>query len=739
MSNKFIRVVSLACSLLFFITIQSAERKPNIIVILADDVGYSDIGCYGSEIQTPNLDKLAANGLRFTQFYNTARCCPTRAALMTGLYSHQAGMGHMTDSKLDLDGFRGTLNTSCVTIAEALKPTGYRTYMTGKWHVTAHARPDSPKASWPCGRGFDRYYGTIMGAGNYFDPAMLTRDSTPITPMIDTEYKPEHYYYTDAITDNSIRYVDEHKRDYTDAPFFMYIAYTAAHWPLHARDEDIAKYKGKYDAGYDAIRKARFERMKQLGVIDPKWTNNETVGDWSKVEHKEWEARCMEVYAAQLDRMDQGIGRIVATLEKNGQLDNTLIFFLQDNGACAEPIGRTGKESRSEKPTLPPMKAGDFVLSTRPKQTRDGRPVLGGPNIMPGPDDTFISYGRDWANVSNTPFREYKHWVHEGGISTPLIAYWPKGISAHGELRSQPGHLIDIMATCLDVAGTAYPSEFAGNKITPLEGKSLRPAFENKRIDRDAIFWEHEGNRAVRKDKWKLVAKGPAGKWELYDMEADRTETQDLASSQPAKVEELVAKWEAWAHRAQVLPWAWTPRYGAKPGDGSDEKGKKNKAIKGNGQFSKETKFNLKQGDELSNEAAPATGSRAFHIFAEITEMAKDGVILAQGGSAEGFTLYLKDSKAYFALRRGGKLSYITTKEANTAKTATIEADLDKEGGMTLNIDGKKVSEGKAPGLLNRTPQDALSVGHDTNAAVGEYEAPFKFEGKLGKVILELK
>ena len=732
-SRKMLALLALALSLMAC----AADKKSNIIVILADDVGYSDIGCYGSEIATPNLDKLAANGLRFTQFYNTSRCCPTRAALLTGLYSHQAGMGHMTENHLDLDGFRGTLNDTCVTIAEALKPAGYRTYMTGKWHVTAHTKLDGPKDSWPLGRGFDRYYGTIMGAGNYFDPALLVRDSTPITPLVDPEYKPARYYYTDAITDNSIRYVEEHKRDHAAAPFFMYVAYTAAHWPLHALEEDIAKYKGRYDAGYDAIRAARFERMKQLGVIDPKWNNNATVGDWKVVEHKEWEARCMEVYAAQIDRMDQGIGRLVAALDKSGQLDDTLIFFLQDNGACAEALGRSGKESRSEKITFKPMPPGEPFMSTRPKQTRDGRAVLGGPSVMPGPDDTFISYGRDWANVSDTPFREYKHWVHEGGISTPLIAHWPARIKAKGELRAQPGHLIDIMATCVDVAGAPYPAEFKGRKITPLEGRSLLPAFENKALERTGIFWEHEGNRAVRDGKWKLVAKGPAGKWELYDMELDRTETQDLASSQPAKVEELAAKWEAWAHRAHVLPWAWSPQYGEK----ASAADAKNKALKNAGKFSKETIFDLKQGAELSGENAPATGARAFQISAEIVQFAKSGVILAQGGTAEGFTLYIEASKPVFAIRRGGKLTSIAAKEALAPNAAAIklEAALDIDGSMTLSIDGKKVAEGKAPGLLTRTPTDALSVGQDTNAAVGDYTAPFKFEGKLGKVRLELK
>ncbi len=645
---------------------------------------------------------------------------------MTGLYSHQAGMGAMADSPTDQDGYRGTLNRNCVTIAEALKPAGYRTYMAGKWHVTAFSKPDSPKESWPCGRGFERFYGTIVGAGNYFDPAMLTRDNTPITPFVDPEYKPEKFYYTDAIADNSIRYVDEHARDHAADPFFMYVAFTAAHWPLHARDEDIAKYKGKFDAGYDVIRAARFERQKQLGVLDPKWKNNATVGGWAAVKNKEWEARCMEVYAAQIDRMDQGIGRLVTVLGKNGQLDNTLIFFMQDNGACAESLGRTGTATRAEKPTMDPMKPGDIFLATRAQRTRDGHPVLGGTGVLPGPEDTYISYGRDWANVSDTPFREYKHWVHEGGISTPLIVHWPAGINARNELRAQPGHLIDIMATCLDVAGAPYPAEFAGNKITPLEGKSLRPAFENKAIERDAIFWEHEGNRAVRAGKWKLVAKGPAGKWELYDMEADRTETQDMASAQPAKVDELVAKWEAWAKRANVLPWISSPQYGAKPGDEA-------------AQTPAKIKFELKHGDQLSGKDAPAVGKRAFRVEAAIDAAAPDGVIVAQGGGAEGFTIYMKESKLHFAIRRAGKITLAAAKDAVAPKSFKVEAVLDSGGAMTLSIDGAKVADGKAPGLLTRTPSEPLAVGEDTNSPVGDYAGPFKFEGKIGQVIIELK
>jgi arylsulfatase A-like enzyme len=539
-----------------------AER-PNIIVILSDDMGFCDLGCYGSEIKTPNLDALAAGGLRFTQFYNTARCCPSRAALLTGLYSHQAGVGHMTDSHHDLDGYLGDLNDRCVTIPQVLKPAGYGTYMVGKWHVTSHVGPNGPKYNWPIQRGFDQFYGTILGAGNFFDPGALTRQNTMISAFNDPEYKPQQYYYTEALSDQACRMMDDHQKAHAAQPFFLYMAYTAAHWPMHALEKDIAKYKGKYDGGYEPIRKARFERMKQMGLIDPTWDLSPREGDWDKVENKAWEARCMEVYAAMIDNMDQGIGRIVETLKKNGQFDNTLILFMQDNGGNLETVGRQGNVARKAEPSLPKLPPEHINLSGRPKQTRDGYPVLSGTGVMPGPSDTFIAYGKSWANVSNTPFREYKHFVHEGGIATPLIAHWPAGITRKNELEKQPGHLIDVMATCVDLAGADYPKEFAGKAITPMEGRSLRPAFKGEAISRDAIFWEHEGNRAVREGDWKLVATAAGGKWELYNMAVDRTEMHDLATSEPQRATDLATKWEAWAKRAHVLPWPYKPAYGA--------------------------------------------------------------------------------------------------------------------------------------------------------------------------------
>jgi arylsulfatase len=553
------RFASLAIALLSSATILAADPpRPNIVVILSDDMGFSDLGCYGGEIATPNLDSLAARGLRFTQFYNTARCCPTRASLLTGLYPHQAGVGHMMEDS-GKPGYRGNLNTDCRTIAEVLKPAGYRTYAVGKWHVTRFAGKDGPKDNWPTHRGFDRFYGTIHGAGSYYDPSSLVRDDTMISPYADSEYKPATYYYTDAITEHAVRFITDNGKDPMAKPFFLYVAYTAAHWPMHALPEDVAKYKGKYDAGYEPIRKARFERAAKLGLIDPNQTMSPQAEDWDKVPDKKWEAACMEVYAAMIDRMDQGIGRLIAALRRTGQFEDTLILFLQDNGGCAEPMGRTGNKDhpnieRPDKPTFPAMKPEEFATAgSVPKQTRDGYPIRMGPKAMPGGPDTYVAYGRGWANVSNTPFREYKHWVHEGGISTPLIAHWPHGITTKGELRKEPGHLIDIAATAYELAGAKYPKE-----ATPLEGKSLVPVFANKPIERDAIYWEHEGNRALRAGDWKLVSKH-GQPWELYDISKDRVEGNDIASGHPEVVKELSAKYEAWAKRAMVEPWPVNP------------------------------------------------------------------------------------------------------------------------------------------------------------------------------------
>lgn len=507
--------IAAICNLVVPAAVHAQEhKKPNIVVILADDLGYSDIGCYGGEINTPNLDRLAENGLRFTNFFNTARCCPSRAALLTGLYSHQAGVGHMTEN-FNLPGYQGGLNRECVTIAEMLRLVGYRNYMAGKWHLSSNLNMKAPNDSWPLGRGFDRFYGTIPGGGNYFSPNGLVRDQTPI------EAPKEGYYYTDAISDNAVQFIRDHQKDHAKSPFFLYVAYTSPHWPLHALKEDIARYRGKYRAGWDTLRPQRQKKMLELGIIESNWkmpaTDTGPFKDLTEKQIDELDLR-MAIYAAQVDRMDQGIGRVIDTLTKEGLLNDTLVLFMADNGACAEIIERgTGGE-------------------------------MGG-------RDSFTSYGVGWAWFSNGFLRLFKHWVHGGGVSSPLIVHWPARIpaSAHGQLRRQPGHLIDIMATCVDIAGAKYPTEYQGHKITPLVGKSLAPAFAGKNIERDAIFWEHEGNKAVLFYPWKLVAKHP-GTWELYNLAKDRAETNDLAKSEPERVRELAARWTGWAERSNVFP-----------------------------------------------------------------------------------------------------------------------------------------------------------------------------------------
>jgi arylsulfatase A-like enzyme len=490
--------------------------RPNIIVILVDDMGFSDIGCYGSEIPTPNLDRLAAGGLRFTEFYNTGRCCPTRASLMTGLYSHQAGMGHMTEDR-GQDGYRGDLNKSCVTIAEVLRTAGYRTAMTGKWHVTKFVSPAdaAKKFNWPVQRGFDHYFGIIQGGADYFRPNPLTSENEHVQPG-------SGFYTTDAFVDNAIRFVDQ-----GDAakPFFLYVAFNAPHFPLMAPQDEIAKFRGKYRIGWDRLREERHAKQIELGVVEAKWPLSPrppAVRAWDQVSPAEQDRfdHIMAIYAAVVAHMDRSVGRLVNALRDRKQLDNTLILFLSDNGANAE----SGPNGRLE-----------------------GKP--------PGATGSDVYEGQSWATLSNTPLRRYKHFNHEGGIATPLIAHWPGRITTSGELRRQPGHLIDVMATCVELSGARYPAEYKGHAILPMEGKSLLPAFDNRPIERDALYWEHEGNAAIRVGEWKLVRLGRRGAWELYDLKEDRTELHDLAASEPKRAAQLAAKWDAWAMRTHVKPY----------------------------------------------------------------------------------------------------------------------------------------------------------------------------------------
>ncbi len=498
-------------------------HRPNIIVIMADDLGYSDLGCYGGEIPTPNIDRLAEDGIRFTRFYNGGRSVPTRAALLTGLYAHQAGAGAMVSPHDDRPGYRGRLNESCATFAEILREEGYQTFMTGKWHVTHYEyndpEPTLHPESWPLQRGFDSFFGTLAGAGSFFDPVSLMRDNDFIEPW-------EDFYYTDAISHQAVRYIEGADKD---RPFLLYMPHVAPHWPLHAREEHIDKFRGVYDIGWDSLRKERYARMKGMGLVSENWPlspRDEDVQSWEDTPNKEWEAHRMAVYAAQVYSMDLGVGRVIRALERHDLLENTLIIFLSDNGASHEVIQGT--------------------------ETRHGYFARGGttPEIFPGGPDTYASYGRAWANAGNTPYRRFKRWMHEGGIATPFIAHWP-GVIEQGRIERHVAHIIDLMPTFIEASGAEYPEKLNGNSLTPLEGISFLPLLEGRnQPEHEALFWEHLGYRAMLSGDWKIVSEG--GDWELFNLADDRTELNNLAGQLPERVKEMSEMWEEWAERANV-------------------------------------------------------------------------------------------------------------------------------------------------------------------------------------------
>lgn len=562
---------------LAFASSLKADKRPNVLLILADDMGYSDLSCMGDPvIQTPTLDNLAERGVLFTQFYNGARSCPSRASLLTGLYAHQAGIGNMVED-LGQPGYQGDLNAHCVTIAEVLKTSGYSTYAVGKWHVTGKLSEEE-NGNWPLQRGFDHFYGTILGAGSYYEPSGLCRQNHYISPGDDHCYKPEHYYYTDAIGDNALLFLKKHEQRKENQPFFMYMAFTAPHWPMHAQENDIAPYKGQFDEGWDLLRAKKEKKMKDLGLLPSgfigMWRDS-SVPLWINESDKEWESRNMEVYAAMISSMDRNIKKVVDFLKENDRFDNTLILFLSDNGGCAEGYGRAKQAQVVKKPdntgyrnigtTIPTIKAFGPTYATWPYQTRDGRPVHVGRGVMSGSDSTYIAIGAGWANYSNTPYTLYKHYIHEGGISTPLIVSWPAGIKKRGEKRRQAGHIIDIMATVLDVCNAIYPKYYKGNVITPLEGISLKPFFNSELTVERKLYWEHGSKAGIRNGDWKLVRQSPRGcgwgqlkdfaPWELYNICEDRTELHDLSGSYPYLVEELKLEWEKWAERCMVKPY----------------------------------------------------------------------------------------------------------------------------------------------------------------------------------------
>jgi arylsulfatase len=516
----------------------SVTTRPNVVLIVADDLGYSDLGCYGGEIHTANLDRLAGRGVRLTRFYNTARCSPSRASLLTGLYPHQTGIGILTNDDRPT-GYPGSLNDRCVTMAELLRQAGYATCLSGKWHLCNDTR--RPNDAWPTRRGFDRFFGTLIGCGSYYHPATLTRGEV----NVEQECLDPDFFYTDAISREAVAFIREARATGSGRPFFLYTAFTAPHWPLHALEADIRRYDHVYDNGWDALRQRRMAALIELGIAQPDTELSErdpAEPAWSDAAHKEWQARRMQVYAAQVEGMDRGIGQIASALEETGCLDNTLFLFLSDNGASAEELPK-GDLERFRRRT-------DILRH----HTRDGRPVHIGndPGVPPGAEDTYASYGRAWANLSNTPFRMYKEWTHEGGIAAPFIVHWPAGGLDQGGLLRTPYQLNHVLPTVLEAAGVEYPTEFAGRQVPPLEGRSMLAGFRGRPEPPGPLYWEHIGNAAIRRDRWKLVREH-GRPWELYDVEADPTERIDLAGDHPERVAELAADWDRWAQAAGVL------------------------------------------------------------------------------------------------------------------------------------------------------------------------------------------
>lgn len=504
--------------------------RPNVVIVLVDDMGWSDLGCYGSEIPTPNIDALAAGGLRYTQFYNTARCSTTRASLLTGLYPHQAGMGYLDGLiRPNSTGTTGRLSERCVTMAEVLREAGYFTAMAGKWHL------GQQNGTPPWKRGFHRALNSPYGE-IYFPTGSQTREPAR-TVYLDGRPIPREspelgrdWYSTDLWVEFGLKFIDEARAE--QKPSFFYLAHGAPHFPLMAPAETVAQHRGKYLEGWDALRARRHARQLEMGLVDAAWApapRPPATPAWADVSAEERDRfdAIMAVYAAMIDRIDRSIGTLVEGLRARGELDNTLILLLSDNGGNAE---------------------------SGPRGVARGTPI-GGP-------DSTVFLGMNWAWLTNTPFFRFKHFTHEGGISTPLVAHWPRGIPAarNGKLEPQPGHLVDLMATVVDVCGATYPAEYAGHPILPCEGVSLRPSFSGEPLGRtEPIYWEHEGNRALRDGKWKLVMKY-RGPWELYDIEADRTERNNLAAKYPQRVAAMAARWEAWAARSFVDAWTGPAR-----------------------------------------------------------------------------------------------------------------------------------------------------------------------------------
>lgn len=692
-------LLCLAAAAAAFGSAAAAESRPNILVILADDLGYSDLGCYGGEIATPHLDGLARRGVRFTQLYNSARCCPSRASLMTGLYPSQAGIGDFTTAQPHPQrgpGYLGRLTEHCATLAEVLKPAGYACYYVGKWHLHHETGPIR--------RGFDEFYGyTFDHSHDQYDAAYYQRlpaDRVPeIAPPAD------EFYATDVFNEYALEFLRQGQA--RKGPWFLFLGHSSPHFPIQAPAARADKYDATYLRGWDVLREARFERMRQIGLIDgDRWKltprslvpvdRDDIANGFPGQPNPAWDsldadrqrdlARRMAVFAAMVEALDQGVGRIVQHLQATGQLDNTLIVFLSDNGACYEwgPYGFDG-----------PSRQGITTLHTGDDVRR-----IGGPG-------THQAYGSAWANLGNTPFRLYKHFTHEGGISTPCIAHWPQGIGTPDRWIRQPAHVMDLMPTLIEAAGADYPATLAGRTIQRLEGTSLLPAMRGKPLPERELGFEHQGARAYRQGDWKLVwsKRMPHEiRWELYNLAQDRCETHDLAEQHPQRVQTMAAAWERWARRVQVI-------------------------------YDGPTATDMGRPDPAAT--SPRIDGRNLLVTGRVTRRAARGVIVAQGGREQGYAVHLLDDKLAFDVRVDGRVTRIISQDV-VPLVFRFRAELN-DLQMLLGVDGRQVARGRSPGLIPVQPKDGQSVGRDELSAAGDYEPPNPLQGEVTELRVEAK
>ncbi len=680
--------------------IATAADQPNIIVVLADDLGYSDLGCYGGEIKTPNIDSLAANGARFTQVYNSARCCPSRASLMTGVYPSQAGIGDFTTQTPDRKrgpGYLGRLRDDCVTIAEVLKPAGYGCYYVGKWHL----HPETG----PIKRGFDEFYGyTNAHSHDQYDADYYIRLPEGRKKEIDPSR--DEFYATDVFNQYAIEFIRMGQA--SEKPWFVFLGHSSPHFPVQAPPERADAYDDTYQRGWDVLREERFERMKQIGLIDSeRWKlppreivpvdRDDIANGFPGQQNPAWDsldadrkrdlARRMAVFAAMVEGVDEGVGKILGHLQKTGDLDNTLILFMSDNGACYEwgPFGFDGRSRRGETK----LSTGDNVRSI-------------------GDRGSYQSYGSGWANLGNTPFRMYKHFTHEGGICTPLIAHWPSGIGVSEDWIRKPAHLMDILPTLIEVADAEYPTTFNGTNITPVEGTSLLPVMRGANAPPRTIGFDHQAAHAWRDGDWKAVYSKRMPnelKWELYNLADDRCETNDLAEQYPERVEAMAAAWQTWAERVGVV---------------QKSKAKSNKNA-----------VDAKALSMAPSTQSPRVANRPLNIEVTIRSDKPHGVAIAQGGNQHGFALHFINGHPAFDVRVNGIVSRITS-EATVTGTVTLKATLTKNA-MTLSFNDVDPIVGKSPGLIPVQPIDDLSVEFDDRSAAGDYPQTNPFNGTVLK------